>query len=73
MDDKITKILLLIDQNTKVIKEMLRYQRRIHDEIQNSMKVLQKSFQLICNAQFNFSEDLSEWAGTLSSMDIDLF
>ena len=73
MDDKITKILLLIDQNTKVIKEMLRYQRRIHDEIQNSMKVLQKSFQLICNAQFNFSEDLSEWAGNMSSMDIDLF
>ena len=75
MEKQLQEIRFLSKENEITIREILTNQRRLYKLVNDSMKALQKSFQLIANAQYNFSEDLSEWAGTVTdrSTDINLF
>ena len=75
MEKQLQEIRFMTEENSIAIREILTNQRRLFKLVEDAMKTLQKSFQLIANAQYNFSEELSEWAGTVTdrSMDTDLF
>ena len=75
MEKQLEEIKFMTQENAITIRQILTNQRRIFKLVDDAMKTLQKSFQLIANAQYNFSEELSEWAGTVTdrSMDTNLF
>ena len=71
MDQKLNIIVNKIDQNEILLKQITNSILNIHKELQNSMKCLQKSFQLICNAQYALREELSDYAGNVVDMNCD--
>jgi hypothetical protein len=71
MDQKIDELVSKIQRHETILKKVSERILKIHEELQSSMRCLQKSFQIMCNAQYNLREELSEYAGTVVQSDCD--